>query len=277
MTAWRGRDAAGTLARGTRARAGGTGAIPDDFDNNVFAFRERKTHCPDCGLRTRCLPVGLDPEAVVRFDQSIGGQRRLRKGDVLFSAGGAFLALYPIRFGSLKTSILAEDGREQVAGYHMLGEIVGVDGIATGRHTCSAIALEDSEVCAVPFDRLEETTRVLPTLQFNLRQLLAREVGRNHLQMLLLGSMRAEERVVCYLLDLAERYRQRGYSPNEFVLRMTREEIGSFLGLKLETVSRVFSRLQSDGLVQAQGRDIKLLDTTTLHRLLGRQSPASDS
>jgi CRP/FNR family transcriptional regulator len=274
VTSWRGRDGTGAAARGARsAPRDASSARLEDADSNVFAFRERKNHCTTCALRARCLPVGLDADAIVRFDQTIASPQRLRKGDPLFHAGEAFLALYAIRFGSLKTSILAEDGREQVAGYHMLGEIVGLDGIATGRHTCGAAALEDSEVCALPFERLEEMMRAVPLLQLNVRQVLAREVSRNHIQMLLLGSMRAEERVVCYLLDLAERYRQRGYSPNEFVLRMTREEIGSFLGLKLETVSRVFSRLQSDGLVQAQGRDIKLLDTPTLHRLLGRDAP----
>jgi CRP/FNR family transcriptional regulator len=272
VTSWRRPNDVRAVANGARARSRDAGVGPTR-DDNVLALRERRTPCATCGLRSRCLPLGLDAAAIARFEQTIADQRRMRKGDVLFHAGGDFLALYAIRFGSLKTSLLAEDGHEQVAGYHMLGELLGVDGIATGRHTCGAIALEDSEVCAIPFDRLDEMMRVLPALQLNLRQTLAREVGRNHAQMLTLGSMRAEERVVAYLLDLAERYRQRGYSPNAFVLRMTREEIGSLLGLKLETVSRVFSRLQADGLVQAQGRDIKLLDTPTLNRLLGREAP----
>lgn len=235
-----------------------------------------KSHCIHCTLRERCLPAGLAGDDLWEFDELFEGQRRLRKGDVLFHARGGFVALYAIRVGSLKTSILAEDGREQVAGYKMLGEIIGLDGIATGCHTCSAQALEDSEVCALPFDRLEQMAQEKPVIRNSVRQLLATEVRRNHSHMLLLGSMRAEERVASFLLDLAERYRRRGYSGSEFVLRMTREEIGSYLGLKLETVSRVFSRLQADGLIQAQGRDVKLLDPPQLNLLVGRESPQSD-
>jgi len=238
--------------------------------SNVVAMRERKAHCANCGLRKGCLPSTLQGEDLWQFDEMVGEQRRLRKGEALFTAGTPFHALYAIRLGTLKTSILAEDGREQVAGYHMPGEMIGLDGVATGDHACSASALEDSEVCTIAFDRLEAMTHASTTLQHAVRQMFAREVSRNHALMLLLGSMRAEERVVSFLLDLSKRYRQRGYSPSEFVLRMTREEIGSYLGLKLETVSRVFSRLQADGLIQAQGRDVKLLDPPAMNEMLGR-------
>jgi CRP/FNR family transcriptional regulator, anaerobic regulatory protein len=242
---------------------------------NVVTLRA-KAHCIHCTLREHCLPAGLEGDDLWEFDELFEGQRRVRKGDMLFHAGGAFVALYAIRVGSLKTSILAEDGREQVAGCQMAGEIIGLDGIATGCHTCSAVALEDSEVCALPFDRLEQMAQGNPVVRNSVRQLLAAEVRRNHGHMLLLGSMRAEERVASFLLNLAERYRRRGYSASEFVLRMTREEIGSYLGLKLETVSRVFSRLQADGLIQAQGRDVKLLDPPELHHLVGRDGPPTD-
>jgi CRP/FNR family transcriptional regulator len=275
MTSWRSKD--GAEARASRpaanVRDNRPPGLPDRAKHNVVPLNQRKTHCANCALHGRCLPVGLDGDDLGRFDHAVGSQRRFRKGDVLFHAGDPFEALYAIRFGSLKTSILAEDGREQVAGYHMLGEIIGVDGIATTRHTCSAVALEDTEVCAIPFDGLEALMQTIPRLQYNVRQTLAREVSRNHGLMLMLGSMRAEERVAAYLLDLAERYRERGFSASEFVLRMTREEIGSYLGLKLETVSRVFSRFQVDGLVQAQGRDIKLLDPPMLNRMLGKDAP----
>jgi CRP/FNR family transcriptional regulator len=245
--------------------------------SNVVVMRGRKTHCANCGLRNGCLPGTLQGEELWQFDEMVGEQRRLRKGDLLFSAGTPFHALYAIRLGTLKTSILAEDGREQVAGCHMPGEIIGLDGVATGEHTCSASALEDSEVCAIPFERLEAMTHVSTPLQHAVRQMFAREVSRNHALMLLLGSMRAEERVVSFLLDLSKRYRQRGYSPSEFVLRMTREEIGSYLGLKLETVSRVFSRLQADGLIQAQGREVKLLDPPAMNEMLGRDPLVPDA
>ena len=278
MTLWRSKET--SEARASVAAAGVRGdrlpARPAPSKHNVVVLSPRKTHCANCAMHGRCLPVGLDGDEIARFDRLVGSQRRVRKGDVLFHAGSPFEALYAIRCGSLKTSILAEDGREQVAGYHMVGEIIGVDGIATTLHTCSAVALEDTELCAIPFAGLEDLMQTIPGLQHSVRQTLAHEVSRNHGLMLLLGSMRAEERVAAYLLDLAERYRQRGYSSCEFVLRMTREEIGSYLGLKLETVSRVFSRLQVDGLVQAQGRDIKLLDPPMLNRMLGRTPPELD-
>ncbi len=275
MTSWRNHDdgKAGASSRTSGPRCGPPPARLERGRHNVVPLRDRKTPCAGCTLRARCLPGGLDGKAIPQFDALVGNQCRLRRGDVLFRAGSPFLALYAIRVGSLKTSIRAEDGREQVAGCHMIGEIIGLDGIATGSHTCNAVALEDSEACAVAFDRLEELMHAVPRLQRNVRQTLAREVSRNHGLMLLLGSMRAEERVAAYLVDLAERHRQRGCSASEFVLRMTREEIGSYLGLKLETVSRVFSRLQAEGLVQAQGRDIKLLDPPRLHRLLRGDAP----
>ena len=143
--------------------------------------------------------------------------------------------------------MLAEDGREQVSGYHMLGDIVGLDGIGTDRHGCQAVALEDTDVCVLPFERIEDLARSLPPLQHNLHRLLSKEITRDQNIMLLLGSMRAEERLAVFLLTLADRYKRRGYSSTEFVLRMTREEIGSYLGLKLETVSRLFSRFQEEG------------------------------
>ena len=168
--------------------------------------------------------------------------------------------------------MLAEDGREQVSGYHMLGDIIGLDGIGTDQHGCQAVALEDTEVCVLPFDRLEHLAQNVAALQRNLYQLLSKEISRDQNIMLLLGSMRAEERLAVFLLNLAERYRLRGYSSTEFVLRMTREEIGSYLGLKLETVSRLFSRFQEEGLIQVQGRAVKLLDPTALKRLIGQRA-----
>ena len=173
--------------------------------------------------------------------------------------------------------MLAEDGREQVSGYHMLGDIIGLDGIGTDHHGCQAVALEDTEVCVLPFERLEDLARKLPALQHNLHQFLSREIARDHNIMLLLGSMRAEERLAVFLLNLSERYRRRGYSSTEFVLRMTREEIGSYLGLKLETVSRLFSRFQEEGLIQVQGRAVKIARPAALKQLVGQrlaESPA---
>ncbi len=238
----------------------------------VISIRDLKSHCTTCSMRELCLPVGLAPEDLKQVDNAIGTRVKLKKGEPLYRAGETFSALYAVRLGSLKTTVLAEDGREQVAGYHMLGDIIGLDGIGTDHHGCQAVALEDTEVCVMPFDRLEDLARTVPALQHNLHQFLAREISRDHSVMLLLGSMRAEERLAVFLLNLSERYRRRGYSSTEFVLRMTREEIGSYLGLKLETVSRLFSRFQEEGLIQVQGRAVKILDLAAMRQLVGQRN-----
>ena len=238
---------------------------------SLISIRELKTHCNTCSMRELCLPVGLDADGLRQLDAVVTTRTRFKKGDPLYRVGQPFTALYAIRLGSCKTTVLAEDGREQITGYHMLGDVIGLDGIGAERHACEAIALEDTEVCALPFDRLEELARTFAPLQHNLHQFLSRDIGRDQNMMLMLGSMRAEERLAGFLLNLSERYRQRGYSSTEFVLRMTREEIGSYLGLKLETVSRLFSRFQEEGLLQVQGRGVKLFDLTALKLLAGHR------
>jgi len=226
--------------------------------------------CSSCNAKTNCLPADLDAEAMRQLEAIAKTRARLRKGETLYRAGGPFTALYAIRSGSFKTVLLAEDGRDQVAGYHMPGEIVGLDGIGNDVHECEAIALEDSEVCAVPFERIEEVARDNASFQHNMHRQMSREIGRQRSLMLLLGTMSAEQRLAAFLLDLSQRYQARGYSSSEFILRMTREEIGSYLGLKLETVSRLLSRLQREGLIQVQGRVVKLLERTGLKELVGQ-------
>jgi CRP/FNR family transcriptional regulator, anaerobic regulatory protein len=166
--------------------------------------------------------------------------------------------------------VLAEDGRGQITGYHIAGEIVGLDGIGDDRYACQAIALEDSEVCVLPFDELDELACNVPSLRRNLYRFFSKDICRGQNMMLLLGSRRAEERLALFLLNLADRYQTRGFSSSEFVLRMMREEIASHLGLKLETVSRLFSRLQQEGLIQVQGRAVSLLDSSALKQLIGQ-------
>jgi CRP/FNR family transcriptional regulator, anaerobic regulatory protein len=236
---------------------------------SVVSMRAPQMLCRHCNCRELCVPRRLSGDEIRQFEAVVGPPLHLAKYQVLYRAGDPFTALYAIRVGSFKTSVLAEDGREQVAGNHIMGEIIGLDGIAADAHACQAAALEESEVCVLPFATMETLARSIPILQHNLYQMLSREVGRDHNLMLQLGSTRAEGRLADFLLNLSERYRQRGYSPNEFVLRMTREEIGSHLGLTLETVSRLFSRFQAAGVIQVQGREVKLLDLQALKDLAG--------
>jgi CRP/FNR family transcriptional regulator len=166
---------------------------------------------------------------------------------------------------------MIEDGRDQVTGFQMTGELLGLDGISGEMHTCNAIALEDSEVCAIPFLHLEGLSRQIHTLQHHFHKVMSREIVRDHGVMMLLGTMRAEERLAAFLLNLSQRFKARGYSPAEFNLRMSRDEIGSYLGLKLETVSRAFSRFQEDGLLAVHQRKIRILNTAGLRKLMTHQ------
>jgi len=227
-----------------------------------------KVACSNCNLRELCLTEGMSSEQLERLDQIVNARRAVLRGEALFRAGENFTSLYVVRTGFFKTLVSAEDGREQVTGFQMAGELLGLDGIGTERHTCDAVALEDSQVCVIPFADLEHLSRELSDLQRHFHRIMSREIVREHGVMLLLGSMRAEERLAAFLVNLTQRLRNRGFSASALVLRMTREEIGSYLGLKLETVSRAFSRMQDDGLLNVKLRQITVLNPEALQRLV---------
>jgi CRP/FNR family transcriptional regulator len=216
--------------------------------------------------------MGLTDHDLNRLDDLVAVRRRIKRGDTLFTNGEKFSALYAIRTGFFKTCLATEDGRDQVTGFQMAGEIIGLDGIVNDQHTCDAVALEDAEVCVMPFARIEEISREVTALQHHVHKIMSREIVREHGVMLLLGSMRAEERLAAFLLNLVQRLHARGFSQSELVLRMTREEIGSYLGLKLETVSRTFSKFVEDGIVEVKQRHVRILETEGLQRLVNNQN-----
>ena len=230
-----------------------------------------KVACSNCNLRELCMPVGLSENDLERLDDLVATRRRIKKGTTLFSNGEKFTSLYAIRTGFFKTCLASEDGRDQVTGFQMAGEIIGLDGIVNDQHSCDAIALEDAEVCVMPFERIEEISREVTALQHHVHKIMSREIVREHGVMLLLGSMRAEERLAAFLLNLVQRLHSRGFSQTELVLRMTREEIGSYLGLKLETVSRTFSKFVDDGIVEVNQRHVKILNAEALQRMVNVQ------
>ena len=234
----------------------------------VIRLEPFKVACSSCNLRELCLPLGMSSEQMDRLDDIVATRRAVPRGEALFRAGEAFTSLYAVRTGFFKTCVSSEDGRDQVTGFQMAGELLGLDGIGTDRHTCDAVALEDSQVCVIPFHQLEDLSRELSDLQRHLHKIMSREIVRDHGVMLLLGSMRAEERLAAFLLNLTQRLRTRGFSGSELILRMTREEIGSYLGLKLETVSRAFSKFQEDGILEVKQRHIRVLDAEALGRLV---------
>ncbi len=236
-----------------------------------FDGHSMKVACSSCNLRELCMPVGLSPEELAKIDEVVATRRKIKRGTALFRNGEPFGSLYAIRTGFFKTCVTAEDGRDQVTGFQMAGEIIGLDGIVNDRHTCDAVALEDAEVCVMPFERIGELSREVNALQHHVHRIMSREIVRDHGVMLLLGSMRAEERLAAFLLNLVQRLHSRGFSSSELVLRMTREEIGSYLGLKLETVSRTFSHFADEGIVEVKQRHVRILDTPALRRLVNQQ------
>jgi CRP/FNR family transcriptional regulator, anaerobic regulatory protein len=224
-----------------------------------------KAQCSACNLRDVCLPCGLNAADMAAFSDAVYTRKRIRRGETLFRSGEEFASVYAVRAGFFKSSVVLEDGREQVTGFHMAGDIVGMDGIGTESHAMDVAALEDSEVCVIPYARLQDAG-----MQRQLHKAMSRELVRDQGVMLLLGTMRAEERLAAFLLNLSQRFGARGFSPSEFRLRMTRAEIGSYVGLALETVSRLFSRFEDDGFITARQKEIRIHDIQGLKGVMLR-------
>ncbi|MGN6650122.1 fumarate/nitrate reduction transcriptional regulator Fnr [Trinickia sp.] len=223
--------------------------------------------CATCSMRSACMPQALNDQELSRFNAIVSAARLIKRGDSLYRTNDTFQSIYAIRAGSFKTVVMHRDGREQVTGFHLAGEVLGLDGVCTERHSSDAIAIEDSSVCIIPYALLESMCGESKRLQQQVLRMMSGEIVRESSLMMLLGTMSAEQRVASFLLNLSSRMKARGYSPAEFNLRMTREEMGSFLGMKLETVSRMFSKFQRDGLVQTRGKQIRIVNLDALGRV----------
>ncbi|KWF30493.1 fumarate/nitrate reduction transcriptional regulator Fnr [Burkholderia pseudomultivorans] len=225
------------------------------------------SRCSACALRSVCMPPDLSSADLSRLDALICTTRHVQRGESLYRAGDAFHSIYAVRTGSFKTVLMHRDGDEQITGFQIAGESLGLDGVHAGRHNGDAIALEDSTVCIIPFGQLEQMCRETRTMQHHVYQMMSGEIVRESTLMLMLGTMTAEQRVAAFLLNLSKRFKARGYSSAEFVLRMTRDEIGRYLGLKLETVSRMLSKFQRGGMIAAQGKQIHIVDSDGLSKI----------
>ncbi|MFP3569711.1 fumarate/nitrate reduction transcriptional regulator Fnr [Paraburkholderia sp. SIMBA_030] len=223
--------------------------------------------CSNCSMRQLCMPQGLSPDDMPKLEALICTARSVQRGEALYRSGDPFDNLYAVRSGSMKTVMAHRDGREQVTGLRLAGEALGLDGISEDVHACSALALEDSTVCIIPYTALKTLCREIGSMQERLHKLLGEQIVREAAQMMVLGSLSADERVAAFLLDVSERNAQRGYSSAEFNLRMTREDMGSYLGMTLETVSRTLSRFQKRGLIDTQGKHIRIVDLEGLRQL----------
>jgi CRP/FNR family transcriptional regulator len=251
-------------ARATRTIPART--IPVRAVSSPQAGAQPPTRCTSCHLRDLCLPCGLSELDMGRLDALMFARRRIKAGEVLYHEGQAFASIYAVRSGTFRSTVMLADGREQVTNFHIGGELMGLDGAAQGNHASTATALEDAEICAIPYRHLCDLTQASPGMQQLLTRLMSRELVREHSLMLLLGSMNSEERLATFLLNFSRRLKARGYSASEFHLRMSRADIGSYLGLTLETVSRTFSSFQQHGLLDVDKRHIRILD---MERLAG--------
>ena len=224
------------------------------------------TLCSTCHLKDLCLPCGLAGNDVERLDGLMFARRKVKAGHALYREGEKFQFIYAVRSGTFKSGMTLKDGREQVTAFHMAGELMGLDGLAHGDHATAATALEDAEICAIPYAHLSELSAGNVNMQHIVSRLMSREIVREHSLMMLLGSMNAEERLAAFLLNISQRMKARGYSPTEFHLRMSRAEIGSFLGMKLETVSRTFSAFQAQGLLEVDKKHVRIRNLDGLTR-----------
>jgi len=231
-----------------------------------------KAACSACSLQELCLPVGLSAAEIEQLDRVISSRQTVRRGAWLYRIGDPFLNLYALRSGAFKTLDLSEDGSEKITGFYLPGEILSLDAISTDRQNFGALALEDSEVCVLPFERLEVLLGQIPALQRHFHRIMSRDIIRDHGLMLLIAGMQADARLSAFLIGLSQRFANLGYSAMRFRLSMTREEIGSYLGLTLETVSRLFSRFARDGFILIDHREIEIRDFEALRAIIDHRA-----
>lgn len=244
--------------------------------DNIVDLSRIKVACRDCSLRELCLPVGLEDIDMRSLDKMVRRTQTLKKGQFLYRIGDSLGSLFAIKNGSVKTSELAHNGNIQITGFHLPGELLGIDAISSERHPCDAVALEPTAVCEIPLDNLEELARKVPSLQRQLLRIMSREIVQDEALLMMLGKMNAEARLATCLVSFSERFERLGLSSSAFKLTMSRQDLGDYLGLALETVSRLFSRFQEEGLIQVEGRNIVILDIDNL-RALARGDGLSDA
>ena len=236
--------------------------------NKLLDVASVRVACGDCSLSKLCVPMGLEAADMDRLDTLMKRPRPLRRGEHLFRAGDRFHSIYAVRSGSVKSYTPCHDGSEQVIGVHLPGELVGLDAIESEEHVCAARVLETTSVCVLPFDRIQEIACEVPSLQRQFLRLMSKELAHEEAMLMLLGKASAEERLATFLLSLAQRFKARGFSETEFNLSMSRHDIGNYLGLAVETVSRMFSKLQEDGVLSVHRKNIRIHEPARLRSML---------
>ncbi len=242
--------------------------MTDDKEGVVDLGRLRRS-CAGCSLRSLCLPAGVLGDDLARLDALVRSRLPLETGDGLFRSGDTLENLFVVRAGCVRTTQPATDGEEQVIGFHLPGELLGLDAISDGHHHCDAIALERTNVCAVPFDQLEDVACHVPGLQHQLLRIISRELVQDHQHLVALGRRTARARLALFLHSLSQRLYAAGYSGEDFRLPMSRDDIAGYLGLALETVSRLLGRLSEEGVIAVERRWVRVLDAASLASIAG--------
>ncbi len=235
-----------------------------------------KVACKDCSLFQLCLPVGIGEADLVLLERIIKRRRTLKRGEYLFRPGDPFLFVYAVKSGSIKTYAPIRDGADQITGFHLPGEMLGLDAINTEVHQCGAVALETSSLCELPLNRLEELGSVVTSVQRQLLRILSKQILHDQTLQVLLCKKSAEERLAAFLLSLSNRYKRRGFSASEYHMSMSRQDIASYLGLAEETISRLFTRFQEQGLIKVVRKHVRLLDLPRLAEMVGLPERLAD-
>lgn len=239
------------------------------MSETIKVHSPHQAHCKECSLAPLCLPLSLNMEDMDALDHIVKRGRPLKKGEFLFRQGDTFDSVFAVRAGALKTFTLSDAGEEQITGFHLPSELVGLSGVDTQIYPVSAQALETTSVCEIPFEHLDELSVQLPQLRRQVMRVMSREIRDDQQMMLLLSKKTADERIATFLVNLSARFRARGFSAQQFRLAMSRNELGNYLGLAVETVSRVFTRFQQNGLINAEGKEVQILDPIELCALAG--------
>lgn len=242
----------------------------------VIKLEELRSHCQKCSLIKLCLPMGLEEGDFNKLDSIIQRRRGIEKGEYLYRIGEPFSSVFAIRTGSLKTFITNQEGQEQIISFHLPGELIGLEAISGETHTCSAQALESTSVCEIPFERLESLSAQIPGLQHHLFSLMSEEMQHDHCHLSILAKSSVESRLANFLVEISDRFKNRGFSATEFNLSMSRNDIANALGMAVETISRLFTQFQDHGLLHVERKSIKILDLDRLQGMSSGCAPEPD-
>lgn len=224
--------------------------------------------CKNCHLHEVCIPESMNDHEVTQLDTLVNSRIKLKKKDALFLTGDDFKAIYAIKSGSIKTTITNQAGMEQINGFFIQGEIIGLDGFATDKHVLNAIAIEDTHICVIKKDELESMSEKFIPLKNQIQRIMSKEIVRDNNMMLLLGNMNAEQKIATFIQNISNRLNKRHNNHLAITLRMTREEIGSYLGLTNETVSRILKKLSDINLISIDGKELLILDEDGLKQVI---------